>query len=181
MILGIDPGAITGLAALEKGKLFHCRQYRKRDVFHKLHELIDAYEIKVAAVEQPRFSVLYDRPWFHKAKGASLSVGRTPGGRISASQYQAMVSAPGKSCGNITAGQIKLAQNVGQNIEFTFSIRNELEKAGVRVLLVHPTKWSTKWELNLWMRVFDCGSFQRMPGEHARDAAIIAYLNEGKI
>lgn len=176
MVLGVDPGSTTGWAVVHKGRLVHCRQTAKATAIDAIKQTVWAYDIKTAFVELPRLGVLYSRPWSHAAKKIPDF---SASGRITREQYSQMMDSAKKQAVSLTAGQIKIAQNVGQNIEWTHVIAGTLEGIGVRVKKVAPRPRGSKWDVQLWMRTFNWPS-SRHPGEHARDAACLAYLNEGK-
>jgi hypothetical protein len=175
MILGVDPGSTTGIAIVSRETLCYCKQVKKLEVIALILDMIKTYSIKKAAVEMPALGVLYDRPLMKKVSGIDALVSR---GRISIGDYQRLMdTAPAQSSG-LTAGQIKIAQNVGQNIEFTHTIIAALNALKVDVRKVTPRRKASKWAVNYWCRVFNWKE-TRVPGEHARDAACIAYLNGG--
>lgn len=148
--MGIDPGNKTGIAVVDKGKIVFINQYVKKDAYDVCTTIAKDYKVATVAIEQPRLGVLY-------ARMGVFSKG----------------------------GQIKQAQNIGQNIEFTNWLMAKFKEEGFFVLAIAPERkrkrslGSTKWDTDVWCRVFNWGS-GRVPGEHARDAAIIAYLNEGR-
>jgi hypothetical protein len=74
-----------------------------------------------------------------------------------------------------TAGQIKLMQNVGQNIEWTNRLSEYLRGKGIKVIEQAPRPKRTKWEIGFWCKVFNWEG--RVAGEHARDAACIGYFS----
>jgi hypothetical protein len=174
MILGIDPGFITGIAVLSGQQLYFCKQFPKSQIYTAIKHVIMTYGVKKAAIEMPRLAVLYDRPWAQKAKNIPITARST--GRISIGEYQKMMDSKEARASNLTAGQIKIAQNVGQNIEFTHRLIEAVRSYGVQVVEVTPKPRGSKWNVNFWARTF---SWQktRLPGEHARDAATIGYLN----
>lgn len=150
-MMGVDPGSTTGIAIVVHGRLVYCKQYAKVVALGLLSNIAMTYNVKRAAVEKPRLGLLYAR---NRIQGLKDPI----------------------------AGQIKIAQNVGQNIALTQQMIGMLRGDGIEVLEVTPgrkrrgTAGTSKWDKNLWARVFDWD--QRLPGEHARDAAVIAYLNE---
>lgn len=185
MVIGIDPGSTTGIAVLKNGVLVYCKQFAKGMALAICTTIATDYKCKYAAIEVPRYGVLYNRPWYKKAKGMQVTNRFGCGAqRISISDYKKLSSRVSSSCNDITAGQIKLAQNIGQNIETTHRFIGKLEDMGIKVMRVVPKARrkgqmkTTKWPVDTWQRIFNWD--RRPPGEHARDAAIIAYLNEGR-
>lgn len=152
-MMGVDPGSTTGIAIVVRGRLVYCKQFKRAVVFDTIINVVRTYNVRDAAVEKPRLGLLYAR---NRIEGTKDPL----------------------------AGQIKIAQNVGQNIALTDTICMLLEREGVEVRKVEPgrkrkgTPGTSKWDCGLWARVFDWSA--RLPGGHARDAAVIAYLNEGK-
>lgn len=177
MLQGIDPGSITGIAIVDNGKLLYCKQFKKDAAMMASSSIATAYKIKTVAIEQPRFGVLYDREWLNQGRQQPNT--NFSDGKISIEDYKKMQS----GCKSLKAGQIKLAQNIGQNIALTFQFAEKFKVMGIRVMLIHPKPGrkgklgSTKWDRHTWSRVFNWES-GRLPGSHARDAAILAYLNE---
>jgi len=174
--MGIDPGKRTGVAVVERQRLLFCSQFPKDTLFAQLDVIIRDMKITKAAVERSRYAVLYNRPWLDGASRAPLH--RFAGGRIGADDYRALMD-KAKGATNHTAGQIKLAQNVGQNIEWANRIVGYLEGKGLKVGVVAPKAGRTKWKAEMWARVFKWEG--RIPGMDARDAALIAFFNEGKV
>ena len=148
MLLGVDPGARTGMCLMQCGKIIHVSTVFAKDAISEVKRLHTMYPFYRAAVEMPRMGVLYKR---HTLSGGILSL----------------------------AGQIKIAQNVGQNIALTNMIIDTLRDLGVYVAKVHPKPGASKWESGYWCRVFKWEGLQ-VPGEHGRDATVIAYLNENR-
>lgn len=181
MLLGCDPGSVTGLAVVEAGRLIYCKQFRKPYALDKAVELIKHYGIKVVAVEQPKLGIMYDKTWAKAATKVPFErFGVQSGGRISLEDYRRMTEAAGPAgASGMTAGQIKIVQNVGMNIEWTNRMAFTFEQLGCNVIRSEPKRDRSKWQVGYWTRVFDWAL--RVPGEHARDAAIIAYLNENRV
>lgn len=161
---------------IERQKLLYCRQFPKDRLFAELSIIIQDMQLTKAVVERSRYGVLYDRPWLKGASKAPLH--KFAGGRIGVDDYR-LLMAKAKGATDSTAGQIKLAQNVGQNIEWSNRIIGFLEGKGLKVLVVAPKAGRTKWDAQLWARTFNWQD--RMPGMDARDAALIAFFNEGLV
>ena len=143
MILGIDPGVNkTGFALVFNGKLFKHKTLSGSEAISYARSLAMAYQFKKCIVERPRLGVLYSR---HMTKNNALMS---------------------------ESGRIKLAQNIGQNIQLTNDIVSELDRLGVKTKQVPPARKATKWPTDYWQRIFNWEG--RCPSEHARDASVIA-------
>jgi hypothetical protein len=148
LILGLDPGVgATGVALVDNGSLFKHKTLRGKEALLYIADLHTIYKYTKAVVEKPKQAVFYAR---HLTKSNSVK-----------SQ----------------AGVIKLAQNVGMNIQLTQNLVDKLHELGVRVKEVNPKRGSTKWDVGYWERIFKWES-GRTPSEHARDAAVLAFQYE---
>jgi hypothetical protein len=148
MILGLDPGVgATGVALVDNGSLFKHKTLRGKKALLYIADLHTIYKYTKAVVEKPKQAVFYAR---HLTKGNAV---------------------------RSQAGVIKLAQNVGMNIQLTQNLVDKLHELGVRVKEVNPKRGSTKWDIGYWERIFKWTS-GRTPSEHARDAAVLALLWE---
>lgn len=154
MLMGIDPGHTSGIAIVNHGRLIYCKQYARDEALDKVSEIALAHGVKRVVVEMPRKGLLYAR---HRMQGKK----------------------------DTTALQASIAQSVGQNLALARTFMTLLRRDGIEADEVQPgtkrkgTPGTSKWNPTLWARVFDLGA-NRLPGQHARDAAVIAYLNEGK-
>jgi hypothetical protein len=143
MILGIDPGiSTTGLALVENVRLFKHKTLPGVEALSYIESMHRFYGFNRAVVEKPRAGVLYGR---HLTKSNNVV--------------------------NIR-GMIKIAQNVGQNIQMTNQIIEKLKNLNVQVIDVNPKNKTTKWKKEFWQKVFQWKG--RLPSEHARDAAVLA-------
>jgi hypothetical protein len=143
LILGIDPGVgKTGFALVSQGSLFKHKTVIGNEAVAYMKNLWKIYRFDRCVIERPRTGVLYARHF--TKKNAILS----------------------------EAGKIKLAQNIGQNIQLTKDLVAELERLGVKVKQVPPKNKATKWRPEFWANVFQWKS--RLPSEHIRDASVIA-------
>ena len=61
MIMGIDPGAKTGICVLEGTKIAFIKQYYKKDVMGVCLGIANTYNVKAVAIEMPKIGVLYQR------------------------------------------------------------------------------------------------------------------------
>jgi len=148
MILGLDPGVgTTGVALVDHGKLFKHKTLRGADALIYIEDLHTIYKYTKSVVEKPKQAVFYAR---HMTKSNAV---------------------------RSQAGVIKLAQNVGMNIQLTQNLVDKLHSLGVRTKEVNPKRGSTKWDVGYWTRIFNWES-GRTPSEHARDAAVLALLWE---
>lgn len=158
MVIGIDPGSTTGIAVVHKGVLIYVEQFTRKESIDAARAIAATYMVKKAIIEKPRLGILYAR--HDKA-------------------------ADGKGADAFEAIRIKIAMNVGECIAHTKRIEEALTGDGVRCIMVNPKKGgkggklgSTKWPSNIWAATFNWGK-TRLPGQHARDAAIIAYIYDG--
>lgn len=130
MILGIDGGAKTGLALIDRGNLIYTKTVKSGDVLSFLSNLKRIYNYQEAVIEKPSTKFLYAR---HFTKGNKvLSEG----------------------------GKIRLAQNVGMNQQIIKEIVERLESMGIIVLQTQPRRGMSKWDKEYWKRVFNCGEFK---------------------
>lgn len=143
MVIGIDPGiSTTGIALVQNAKLFKHKTLLGKESFSYIENLHTLYRFKHAVIEKPKTGVLYQRHFTKSNKIMS------------------------------DAGMIKLAQNIGQNIQLTNELVDKLESLGIEVLQVNPKRKCTKWKKEYWQMVF--GWEGKLPSEHARDASIHA-------
>jgi hypothetical protein len=149
MILGVDPGVgkrRCGFALVSSGKLFRHKTTDGSEAIAYVRALHSVYRFDRCTVEMPQPGVVYAR---HSTK---------------------------KNAVTSEAGRIKLAMNVGQNIQLAHEIISELKRLCVKVKEVKPQRKSTKWPVEKWVLIFGwCG---RPPSEHARDASIHALQYE---
>jgi hypothetical protein len=144
MILGLDPGiATTGITLLDKGKILKHKTCKGKDALVYIVDLHTIYKYSKAVIEKPKQAVFYAK---HMAGPHGIKT---------------------------QAGVIKLAQNVGMNIQLTENLVDKLKELGVRTREVNPGRGMTKWDVGYWTRIFNWES-GRTPSEHARDAAVLA-------
>jgi hypothetical protein len=147
MILGIDPGVNkSGFALVNNGRLFRHKTVSGWQAVDYAKALRPIYGFDRCVVEKPKTGVLYAKHM--TGKNAIIS----------------------------EAGRIKLAQNIGQNIQLTNQIVSALKQLGVAVHEVNPKRKATKWKADYWQKVFSWEG--RTPSEHARDASVIALQYE---
>jgi predicted nuclease with RNAse H fold len=149
MILGIDPGvgkARCGFALISGGKLYHHRTVDGSDAVSYARQLHAVYKFDRCTIEVPQAGVVYARHSTKKNRVIS------------------------------EAGRIKLAMNIGQNIQLAHEIAAELRRIGVKIKEVRPARKATKWPAEYWKSVFNWSG--RAPSEHARDASVHALQYE---
>ena len=178
MTFGVDPGSPTGLSLVDKGSVIHHATPISKLVMKRIDLIHHEFKFKRAVVELPRYGVLYDRPWLKKATNIyqQAKAMSAKSGAISVDQYKELTG--GSGARDTTAGQIRLAQNIGQNIQLTKSIVDFIEQLGVEVKQVHPKNGQSKWSIDHWKQVFSWPEERRPPSNHSRDAAILASMGE---
>jgi hypothetical protein len=150
MVFGFDPGAsFTGMSVVHKARLLWHKTQTGENALTLIPSIVTIYNIRRAVVEMPRMGVFYGRHL--QGNNAIMSM----------------------------AGQIKLAQNVGENIALTKRIIAKLKECGCAVRECNPKRGSTKWPVEHWKRVFNWD--KRHPSSHARDASVLALMNENWI
>lgn len=143
MILGLDPGiSTTGVGLVDEGRLIQHKTLPGKEAMIYIVNLHSIYRYTRSVVEMPRTAVIYGR---HMTK---------------------------KNAVFSQAGMIKLAQNVGMNIQLARDFIEKLKEIGSQVLDVNPKRGSTKWDAEYWRKVFQWEG--RVPSQHARDASILA-------
>jgi hypothetical protein len=75
------------------------------------------------------------------------------------------------------AGRIKIAMNVGENVALAKRTIALLKSLGVEVVERSPRRALTKWSADYFCKIFQWA--KRPPSEHARDAAVLALVEEG--
>jgi hypothetical protein len=152
IICGIDPGTgkrRCGIALVSGGKLFRHKTVDGCSAVEYLRSLHSVYRFKRCTVEMPQAGIVYAK---HSTK---------------------------KNAVMLEAGRIKLAMNIGQNIQLAKDIIAELKRLGVKVKEVRPQRKATKWQVGYWCQIFGWEkSDGRPPSEHARDASVHALQYE---
>lgn len=151
MVLGIDPGIgkrKCGFAIVSDGALFHHKSISGIEALSYTIALHAIYHFDRCVIEKPRIGVIYMRHLTKKNRVLS------------------------------EAGRLKIAMNIGQNIQLSDEIALKLREMGVKVKQLPPRNKNTKWKYDYWKAVFKWKG--RRPSEHARDASILAYQWEPK-
>lgn len=152
LILGVDPGTgkrRCGIALVSGGKLFQHKTVDGCEAVEYVRALHSVYRFDRCTIEMPQEGAIYGR---HSTKKNKVIC---------------------------EAGRIKIAMDIGKNIQLAKELRRELEGLGVKVKEVKPQRAATKWELDYWIRIFGWTKKNgRPPSEHARDASVHALQYE---